>query len=364
MEDNSYFSRAWGLLTRDKGWAKPLLVMMCSSLVPVVGDLGNRGYGLEWARLTAWGVDASPKQKNVDVGGCIVSGWRGFLVELGWSLLLGLVYFMLLGMSSVMPGFIGELISFTVGMLFGLASILWRCVTQVAEIRAAIYERAGAGYRFDRVFEMVKRDRGGFGRVFAISLVASLLMFAIGVALGIVLVLELTPAILVGGYMGGSSTVLSAISGSLVWLALTTAIAGFAISFVANAIRLLTLTATALWMRQFDVANWGRSEDPLPQSNMPVDDAMPSSPMSVTPVQNVAAKEPETATDKPAQHLLSEMMTENTSVTSDEGFDAQAAEELYAALSKEAHDAPIDERSVDELLSDLDKIAPTEGGEQ
>ena len=72
--NEGYYSRSWKLLSRDKGWYKPLLVMAVALFVPIVGALGVLGYELEWARLTAWGVDSSPKQKNVQVGKCIKAG--------------------------------------------------------------------------------------------------------------------------------------------------------------------------------------------------------------------------------------------------------------------------------------------------
>lgn len=364
MDDNRYFSRSWDLLTHDKGWVKPLLVMMCSSLVPIVGELGNTGYALEWARLTAWGVDASPKQKNVDVGACIASGWRGFLVELGWSLLIALGNLALIGFSSAVPGAIGELISLIVGTFYVLVGIAWHCATQVAQIRAAIYERAGAGYRFDRVFEMVNRDRNGFGRLFVISLVASLMMSAIGVAIAIVIVLELTPAFIFGGYMGDSYSFLSALSGSLVWLVLTVMIFSLGVSFLANGMRLLTLTATALWMRQFDVANWGRSEDPLPQGTTGMDDAMPNFPQGVTPRQH--GRDQERGTTTVARNntvYLAEPTAEPAPEAPREPLDEKAVDELYTAAKREAADAPIEEQSVEELLGDLDRIVSRNGGD-
>ena len=68
MENEKYFSRSWAMLTRDKGWIKPILVMAVAQLVPIAGYIGAKGYMLEWARLTAWGVAAAPKQKNVETG--------------------------------------------------------------------------------------------------------------------------------------------------------------------------------------------------------------------------------------------------------------------------------------------------------
>lgn len=82
MQDAKYFSHSWKLLTRDKGWVKPILVLAIAMFVPVVGPLAVLGYALEWARLSAWGVDAAPKQRGVKIGGCLVAGWRAFVVIL------------------------------------------------------------------------------------------------------------------------------------------------------------------------------------------------------------------------------------------------------------------------------------------
>ena len=71
-----YISRSWDMLTRDKGWIKVILLLALASFVPFVGLIGLVGYGLEWARLTAWGIDSSPKQRGVRIGECLASGWR------------------------------------------------------------------------------------------------------------------------------------------------------------------------------------------------------------------------------------------------------------------------------------------------
>ena len=86
-----YLARSWALLTRDRGWVKPVLLMTVAVLVPIVGLLGVLGYALEWARLTAWNVNAAPKQRGVDLGACIKSGWRGFVVMLVWGIVSGVV---------------------------------------------------------------------------------------------------------------------------------------------------------------------------------------------------------------------------------------------------------------------------------
>lgn len=69
MDDSKrYFLRSWRMLTCRRGWVKPILVLSVAWLVPIAGPLALLGYALEWARLSAWGVDSSPKQSKVQVG--------------------------------------------------------------------------------------------------------------------------------------------------------------------------------------------------------------------------------------------------------------------------------------------------------
>lgn len=266
MEDTKYFSRSWALLTRDKGWVKPLLVMTAAELVPVAGSLGNKGYVLEWARLTAWGVDSAPKQRNVDVGGCIASGWRGFVVELGWGIVLGIAIAFASTILYSLPGVLGALL----GGLFGLVSIgIGACsstVMAIAEIRAAIYERIGAGYNVSRIFEMVGRDTSGFGRVFLVHLACAAVAGLAGSVAALVVAAMLMPMIMVGAAGGSREQVLGVLAASMGLIFVLVVVLILLFSFVGNMVRMITTTATALWMRQFDVPSWGRSEEPLPNT--------------------------------------------------------------------------------------------------
>ena len=264
MDEEKYFSHSWALLTRDKGWIKPLLVMTCASLVPIAGALGNFGYGLEWARLTAWGVDAAPKQKNVNVGKCIASGWRGFLVGLGLTVAFSLIGSFL----SVLIGFLPEVLSVLVGLLFMVVyfcvSLVFATFLNVAYVRAAIYERAGAGYRLDRIIDMIKRDVRGFLKVTVVYLLCQLVLSVVVFFFGAILVMMFVPAFVAGVY-GDESALLGVLAGSMVWAFILVCIGGLVLSFFSNACNLICLTATGLWIRQFDVQRWGRSEDPLPE---------------------------------------------------------------------------------------------------
>lgn len=84
--DEDYLSRSWKMLTRAPGWIKPILLLTLVSFIPIFGLIFVLGYTLEWARLTAWGIDSSPKQSGVDVGACLSCGWRALLVMLCWTI--------------------------------------------------------------------------------------------------------------------------------------------------------------------------------------------------------------------------------------------------------------------------------------
>ncbi len=91
------FSASWRLLTRDKGWIKPILVLTLVGMVPIVGQIAILGYGLEWARLTAWGVEAAPKQSRVDYGKIMHTGFFSGLVMLSMSFVIAILDIILFG---------------------------------------------------------------------------------------------------------------------------------------------------------------------------------------------------------------------------------------------------------------------------
>ena len=41
-----YLSRAWRMMTQDKGWLAPMCILALSLYVPIFGALGVAGYGL------------------------------------------------------------------------------------------------------------------------------------------------------------------------------------------------------------------------------------------------------------------------------------------------------------------------------
>ena len=283
MEDTRYFSCSWRLLTRQKGWIKPILVLAVALLVPVAGPLALSGYALEWARLSAWGVDASPKQRGVRVGECIASGWRAFVVELVWTIAFVVASMVVTGVLQALFGgwgaSLGNMLTVVCGFPFSLVVI-------VAGLRAAIYAKIRVGLNPVRVFEMVGRDAGGLFKIIGIPLVTGLIVGAVMLVGYVVLFVVIMGD--VAGYIGylmydSSSALLFQLIGGVLGKVLPTFVVLWYVGAVVSvASTLLEINAIGLWMRQFDVPAWGGPSDPLPAPR----GGLPASGNPVPPVTN------------------------------------------------------------------------------
>lgn len=307
FERGRYFSRAWSLLRREKGWWKPVAVAAAADLVPVAGALGTLGYKLEWARLLAWGADVSPKRHDVHVGSCIASGWRGFLVFLVWYLVMGVIS----GVAGALP-----LIGGLLGTLWTICCLYLGVVVAVGALRATIYQKAGAGLSWKSLVELGRRDPSGllsilgwealcYG-VFALIAGVVLSVTAIGAAPRIIsLASELgyyNSGLYGYGYSygygyGGSDYYVAQLAMELLFYVIsafgpTLIVLGLIGLFVHSGISMVAYGALGLWIRQFDVVNWGRSEDPLPDTAF-AGEKVTDAAAPVAPV------EPETASVEP-----------------------------------------------------------------
>lgn len=308
FERGRYFSRAWSLLTREKGWWKPVAVCAAADLVPVAGPLGVLGYKLEWARLVAWGADVSPKRHGVRVGSCISSGWRGFLVLLVWSLVMGVIG----GVCGALP-LIGGLLS----TLWTICCLYLDMVVSVATLRATIYQKAGAGFSWKNLVELGRRDPSGLLSILGWEMLCYLVIALVSGIVLSVTALGAMPRIIslaseLGYYNSGLSPygdleyyvtqlamelffyVIAAFGPTLIVLALIALV-------LRNGISMVVYAALGLWIRQFDVANWGRSEEPLPSTAFAgekVTDAAP--PVAPATVADAPAEAPVRPTEPAA----------------------------------------------------------------
>lgn len=284
FQKDRYFGRAWAMLTQEKGWWKPVLLCALGALVPIVGPLAVLGYGLEWSRRVAWGSTEGPS-RQVKIGELIKSGWRGFVVVAGWTIVAGVV-------GSIVENlpWIGEFL----GGVWGIFSLFLGVVFAVAAVRATIYQSFKAGYRAKTLWRMVSRDPWGLLKVFVIK-------FVPGLIVGIIAFLMLVPAMF--GSIGFIMDLVDYLDGYYYYY-LTDAdqvrfgleVLGFFVEQFAPAffailvvslaassfVNLLVDCAVGLWLRQFDVPAWGKDEDPLPETHV-AEAAAPELPVSSAP---------------------------------------------------------------------------------
>lgn len=397
FERGRYFSRAWSLLTREKGWWKPVAVCAAADLVPVAGPLGVLGYKLEWARLVAWGADVSPKRHGVRVGSCISSGWRGFLVLLVWGLVM-----------SVIGGVCGAL-----PLIGGLLSTLWTIcclylgmVVSVATLRATIYQKAGAGFSWKNLVELGRRDPSGLLSILGWEMLCYLVIALVSGIVLSVTALGAVPRIIslaselgyynsglygydYGSLYGGSEYYVAQLAMELFFYVIaafgpTLIVLGLIALVLRNGISMVVYAALGLWIRQFDVANWGRSEEPLPSTAFAgekvTDAAAPVAPATVVdapaeapvrpaePVAPVAEPEPAAVEPEPAAVEPTPVAVESTPMAAlAEPEEPAASEPEYAPDGSEvigvesvAKAAPKQNEPAGEGPSDEESDAPAQ----
>lgn len=281
------FMSSWRMLTRDKGWVKPLLVLTLVSWIPILGQIAVLGYGLEWARLTAWGVESAPKQRGVDYGKVISTGARAFLITISLAFVCGLV------LQILFPGSLAALMAMTTGgsglansviLASGATFFLLDLVImvfagtflQAAALRGTLYDSFSAGWRLDRLFQMVVRDFGGFCKVLLVTLIGAVAssVYAFAVAMVAMLVLMgglLSATAVIGlsdGYMTGwhflTDQLLRMGAGPVLLFVLLLMALLFVGNVISTAMNLVSVNAMGQWFARFDVNRWGVSSAPLP----------------------------------------------------------------------------------------------------
>lgn len=269
FQTNNYLSRSWQMLTRDKGWIKPVLLLSLGLLVPIVGLLALVGYGVEWARLTAWGVSSAPKQRDVDVMACISSGFRAVIAQLCWTIPIGFIV-----------GLVRRLLFFggsggALGLVFSAISAAAAVIGLVAALRATIYQKLGAGVQYSRIWDMVRSDPEGLLRIAGISLLGGVI---VALVIGIAFVIGTIVSIPSLGFLAAVEDVstlapsetmdlfmmIMGVMGPILAVFAVLALVVFVI------FQLLTSNAVGLWMLQFNVPAWGGPDDPMPAKIAPV----------------------------------------------------------------------------------------------
>lgn len=281
------FMSSWKMLTRDKGWIKPILVLTLVSWIPIIGPIAVLGYALEWARLTAWGVDAAPKQRGIDYGKLLSTGFRAFLITLSISVVVGLVLGILFPGSlaaialALVNGSTADLSGFIFGgwsvsmVLVIILEMLVGVFCDAAILRATLYDSFGAGWRFDRLVQMISRDFGGFMHALAVTIIGSLVASVYAMVVGFLAfvavmggVLGVTAMYGLGGYYYDElefvSSLLTLGAGPVLLFIVLGLVLGFIGSAIGVAMRLVGINAMGQWFCRFEVNRWGVSQAPLP----------------------------------------------------------------------------------------------------
>lgn len=350
------FTTSWKMLTRDKGWIKPILILTLVGWIPILGQIAILGYGLEWARLTAWGVDAAPKQRGVVYGKVLATGGIAFLVMLTMGLVTGIVDTILFGRwysitslpfgSSIFAGSVITLagdVTSVLGIAVLVVNLLMGAFITAAMLRATLYDSFGAGWRIDRLFQMVVRDPGGFFHAYAVSLIGGIVnsvyamvvtlaggLAAFGGAMGVALSMGIASDTIVERLLYGAGPGLVIL---LVVVALAAAFAGSAISIT---MQLVSINAMGQWFCRFRVDLWGVSSAPLPDG-VPVrfpgtGAGAPARPQAATPQQPGA--DPATAYGAPASAY-------GAAAAAGAGYGSAAAPGTAAPVAPVAGAAPV-----------------------
>lgn len=293
------FSASWKMLTHERGWYKPLCILALLGWIPILGQIVVLGYALEWARFTAWGIDTAPRQRGIDIGKILVTGGRAFLVLLlmgfvirtvlavlglgGWAFFGS---FLVMGLGTTVSSLIEGFSALSVwGILGAVVSLLLGTFLTAAMMRATLYDSFGAGWRIDRLFQMIARDPAGFLKTWLVSFIG-----------GVACVAYACVAALVGGTIsvGGFAAIVSDGYGIhygyaahdlqhlLAWgagpfmlMVLLVIAAIFVYGVISIAMQLVAVNAMGQWFCRFEVGRWGVSAAPLP-------DGVPVRPASET----------------------------------------------------------------------------------
>lgn len=295
-----YFARSWALLTMEKGWWKPVLIMALFGLIPIVGVLALAGYALETARVTAWGINAGPKQKDLKFGTYIATGFKAAVIALAF----GLAYSVACAILSFIP-----VVNLILIPIFIVVAFVYPLFINVVQVRAAVYGRISAGFAFKNIFEMIKHDAGGLFRIFGmgivLAIVTSIIMGIIGGSAALSMIMNVvTQAITIAKAQHIASEnqlaviMVALLARGVLQMGPIFLVIGYIGHVLGLIVMLLMQNAIALWMRQYNVSAWGQSSDPLPPFiNDPRDGAAAvySAPSPVTQTAPAATAAPAVA---------------------------------------------------------------------
>lgn len=326
-----YFSTAWNDIKNSEGWIGKIFLLGLINFIPIFGQMTVYGYAFEWGHKAAWGMHTPlPRKiygrKNSKM---LRWGWFALVILFVCAVIPAIVtgignaisdsstaaqtaamyshhYHASMATGNVLLGALGGVIAF-VGFVLSIAAVFF---FWAGTMRMMMYDRLGTGLQFGKVWSMIKHDFGGLLRIFGMSIVCFVvyfLVFAIVVSIvgaGVIGTLFVGAAAGSGMYGMDSDAALGFILMALV-SALPLVIVLYYLSSVAEAfIQLLVSRALGYWTRQFDVANWGKKDDPLPferaqEADSSAAGAEPQQPAASADDEEPAAEPQPEAPDQP-----------------------------------------------------------------
>lgn len=383
FSNKQYLTRSWRMLTREEGWFKTVLLLTLYSLIPIIGGMVTLGASYEWARLTAWGVKSSPKQKGIKFGKCLKTGFVAFVILLIWQVVIGILMSVL---ESIVPA---------IGGISWLFIVFAEVLAGVCALYATIYDRFGAAFSFSNLWKMVRHDWKGLlkitGEQFKIGLIIFIVSIPVVFIAGMIWFGSISHTALNQLEMLNETAIPSGQAVLIAFSVLSDALVSLAPAFIVfwvigsaitTVINLLTANMIGLWMLQFKVFEWGNPDDPLPTPMTPADPGQTSdaaapagSPVApVTPQSSdvsAAPKAPEMLVAPEAPAVSDEPATQATPVipveVSEEPEVLSPAQESTEAETSpvedaaEASEAPVETSEVShEAAADHEAAAETE----
>ena len=281
-----YYRTSMDDIKNSEGWFKKLLLLGLINFIPIFGQMTVYGYSVEWAHKAAWGVQSPMPSKIYSRPGSKMLRWGWFVIVI--SIVCAIIPAVIQSIGSAMTGggaafsassmyydyapvvsgpamFIGSL----VGLVAFVLSLAAGLFALVGSMRMTVYDSLGAGLQFGKIWKMMKHDFGGLMRIFGMSIIIGLI---IGVIAGILIGIVVTGAAAFGimgagaaGYSGMESPEIAMLVFGVVMAAMPIMLV---LCYVLNVMsvfaNVIIYRAMGYWTRQFNVAQWGRKEDPMP----------------------------------------------------------------------------------------------------
>lgn len=264
--EKGYFAAAWGDVTKSLGWVSKLFRLALLNVIPIFGPLVTCGYLYGWARDISWNVHRPLPDRifgNED-GNLYKRGFFVLVVTFVFTLIPGIcssILSSMFGAVSYNGSTFAIMTASFLSCVFGLVSLaLWffaMLFDWVGTMRTSLYGTLSAGFQFGKIWSMIRYDFMGLLRIFGMSI---LLGTIIGFVFSII-VLALIFSGFAFAYIAydSAATVIAVLVAALVVVVII--VLALFVGCLANA---LIIRALGYWTRQFDVAQWGGQEDPMP----------------------------------------------------------------------------------------------------